>query len=215
MVHKFCAVVAQLLLLVAKVTKLPFGILHFLLYQLFLPDRHCGQPSFFVFFGLSLDGLLFALFGCLLGHHLAFPLGDFRPVGIMWRDLQRFSISPCLSSSAKPRKIDLMLFQTHLTILSKPLSNHYYTFSRKFSIVNWARNRLYCSRSCSSCNSCCLVFNLEMPPTLWESFNSAMRSFLAALKPVPELVIGLPPPPDGKPLENYTVYIWFHQAKKH
>lgn len=156
---------AALLSLWEKVTKLPFGILHFLLYQLFLPDRHCGQPPLFVLLGLSLDGFLFALFGCLLGHHLAFPLGDFRPVGIMRRDLQRFSISPYLSSSLNSKGNHH--FQTH-PILSPAASPYLITlaFSRKFSMVNWARNRLYCSRSCSSCNSCCLVFSLEMPPTV-------------------------------------------------
>ena len=83
---------------------LPFGIFHFLLYQLFLPDRHCGHPQVFFFFGLSLYGLFFGLFCSLLGHHLTLPLGNFNPTGIMAGDLQRFSISLYLSLSPPWRK---------------------------------------------------------------------------------------------------------------
>ena len=78
---------------------LPFGIFHFLLYQLFLPDGHCGHPQVFLFFGLSLYGLFFGFFCSLLGHHLPLPLGNFNPTGIMAGDLQRFSISLYLSLS--------------------------------------------------------------------------------------------------------------------
>ena len=55
------------------------------------------------------------------------------------------------------------------------------TFSKKFSMVNWARNLRYSALSCSSCIFCCSDRNFETPPTLCDNLSSAIKSFLANL----------------------------------
>ena len=62
------------------------------------------------------------------------------------------------------------------------------TFSKKFSMVNFARNFLYSALSCSSWNLICSFLSFDTPPTLWDNLSSAIRSFLANLN-------GWPPPP--------------------
>ena len=62
------------------------------------------------------------------------------------------------------------------------------TFSKKFSMVNLARNFLYSALSCSSWNLICSFLSFDTPPTLWDNLSSAIKSFLANLK-------GWPPPP--------------------
>ena len=53
--------------------------------------------------------------------------------------------------------------------------------SRKFSMVNFERNFASFFLSASSACFTCSDLSLEMPPTLCESFSSAIRSFLASL----------------------------------
>ena len=62
------------------------------------------------------------------------------------------------------------------------------TFSKKFSVVNWARNLRYSERSCSSCIFCCSVRNFETPPTLWDNLSSAIKSFFANLNGWPPVL---------------------------